>query len=94
MKVTRVSNATRVLNAEITIHGAVRKLAVPCFSNSPKLEVGTGRPKPKKSNAVIEEIAPTIVKGIKVTKVDKMFGMICRKIIRELEAPMMRAAAI
>ena len=60
IKVTRVKMRTRVPKAAVTIQGAVRRLAVPCFNNSPRLGVGTGRPKPKKSRAVMAEMAETI----------------------------------
>jgi len=59
--VTRVRSTTSVPKADITIHGAVRSVCVPCLSSSPRLGVGGGRPKPRKSSAVMAEIAETIV---------------------------------
>ena len=93
IKVTNVSNITNVPKADETIQGAVRRFAVPCFSSSPRLGVGGGSPKPRKSSAVMAAMAAIIVKGINVTSVDNTLGNMCRKIIREFEAPMILAAA-
>ena len=94
MKVTSVSSTTSVPNAAPTIHGAVRSVAVPCFSSSPRLGVGGGRPKPRKSSEVMAAIADTTVNGMNVTSVDIAFGRMWRKMMRVLEAPMSRAAAV
>ena len=48
-KVISVSIITNVPKADMTIQGAVRRELVPCFKSSPKLGVGGGSPKPKKS---------------------------------------------
>ena len=93
MKVTTVRSMTRVPKALVTIQGAVRSVAVPCFNNSPRLGVGGGRPKPRKSSAVMDVIAEITMKGIKVTSVDNTLGRICRKMMRVLEAPRTLAAA-
>ena len=85
---------TRVPNAEVTIQGAVRRFAVPCFNSSPRLGVGGGSPKPRKSSAVMAQIADTIINGINVTSVERTFGRIWLKIIRVLDAPMILAAAM
>ena len=82
-----------MLKAARIIQGAVRRLAVPCFNSSPKLGVGGGKPKPRKSRAVIAVIAPTMVKGISVIKVERMFGRMWWKIIRLWLAPKILAAA-
>ena len=71
-----VNKVTRVPKADITIHGAVLSVAVPCLRSSPRLGVGAGRPNPRKSRAVIAVMADTTVKGINVTKVDNTFGRI------------------
>ena len=92
-KVTRVSKITSVPKAAVTIHGDVLKLPVPCLSNSPRLGVGGGNPKPRKSKAVIEVIADITINGINVTSVDSTLGRMCRKIILLLLAPRTRAAA-
>ena len=94
MNVTTVNKITRVPKADVTIHGAVLSVAVPCFRSSPKLGVGGGKPKPRKSSAVMAVIAETIVNGMNVTSVDKTFGRIWRKIILVFEAPITRAAAM
>ena len=68
--------STRVMaeKAESTIQGARVRFFVPWLSSSPQLGVGTGRPKPRKSSAVSEPIAPATVKGMKVTRVAAVFG--------------------
>ncbi len=73
MKVTRTRTTTRAEKAEATIQGALR-LEVPWRSSSPQLGVGGGRPKPRKSSAVSELMAPATVKGMNVTIVDSVFG--------------------
>jgi len=94
IKVTRVNSITRVPKAEVTIQGATRKFAVPCLSNSPRLGVGGGSPKPRKSREVIAEIADTMINGMKVTSVDKTLGRIWLKIMRVSVAPIILAAAM
>ena len=76
INVTSVSMITRVPKAEVTIQGAVLNVAVPCFSSSPRLGVGGGSPKPRKSSAVIEVIAEITTKGMNVTSVDRTLGRI------------------
>lgn len=93
INVINVSKMTRVPKAEVTIHGAVLNVAVPCFSSSPKLGVGGGSPKPRKSSAVIDVIAEITMNGMNVTSVERTLGRICRKIILEFVAPMTLAAA-
>ena len=94
IKVTRVRVKTRAVTVEMTIHGAVLRLLTPCFKSYPQLGVGGGNPYPKKSSAVIEEIAAAMVKGAKVTKVEITFGSKCLKIIRMGPAPITFAAAM
>ena len=60
-KVISVSIMTNVPKADMTIQGAVRRELVPCFRSSPKIGVGGGSPKPKKSSAVIAVIAAIVV---------------------------------
>ena len=91
-KVISVSIMTNVPKADTTIQGAVRSELVPCFKSSPKLGVGGGSPKPKKSSAVIAVIAAITVKGTKVIKVDIALGRMCLNIILQVEAPIIRAA--
>ena len=52
--------------AEMTIHGAMRRLLTPCLSNSPQLGLA-GQSITQKSRAVMEEIAAAMVNGAKVT---------------------------
>jgi hypothetical protein len=58
---------------ETEIHHA-SKLFLPCASNSPKLGVEGGTPRPKKSKLVNAKIAALIRKGKKVTTGVKLFG--------------------
>ena len=81
-----------MVKAEITIQGAVRRFPVPCFRSSPRLGVGTGNPKPKKSSAVTAAMADTMVNGIKVTSVASTLGRMCLKMIRIVPAPSTLAA--
>ena len=85
---------TRAANADVTIHGAVVRLAVPCFRSSPMLGVGGGSPQPRKSSAVIAVIALTTVNGTKVTMVAMVLGRMCRNITRAVPAPRTSAAAV
>ena len=91
-KVTRVKVKTNAETVEITIQGAVLRLPTACFRSSPQLGVGGGKPYPKKSRAVIDEIAAAMVKGAKVTKVEITLGRRWRKIIRKGPAPITFAA--
>jgi hypothetical protein len=46
----------------------------PWRRSSPQLGVGGGRPKPRKSSAVSELMAPATVNGMNVTMVERVFG--------------------
>jgi hypothetical protein len=50
------------------------RLFLPCASNSPKLGVEGGTPRPKKSKLVKAKIAALMRKGKKVTTGVKLFG--------------------
>ena len=93
-KVTKVKVKTRAETVEITIQGAIRKLLTPCLRSSPQLGVGGGKPYPKKSRAVMDEMAAAMVKGAKVTRVETTLGRRCLKIIRNGPAPITLAAAM
>ena len=94
IKVTRVRVKTSAVTVEMTIHGAVLRLLTPCFKSSPQLGVGGGNPYPRKSRAVMEEIAAAMVKGAKVTNVETTLGSKCLNIILTGLAPITRAAEI
>src|SRR5690242_15009535 len=81
MKVTRTRTDTSAPNAEATIQGAFR-LEVPWRRSSPQLGVGGGKPYPRKSRAVSEEMETATVNGANVTKVESALGRTCLKMIR------------
>ena len=91
MKVSSNKVITSTAKVDNDIHHA-SILVLPCDSNSPKLGVPGGTPKPKKSRLVSAKIAALMRNGKKVTTGVILLGRICRQMMALLDKPKARAA--
>ena len=91
MKINNVSINPTVTNPVIPSQGAWR-LRLPWFKSSPNEADPAGNPKPKKSRAVNEVIAPLKIKGKKVNAAVIAFGSTWRTIIDRSWSPKAFAA--
>ena len=90
IKINNTNKPTKVKNVGTPIHQA-SKLSLAWLSNSPKLGLLLGTPKPKKSKLVKANIAPEILNGNKAMTGVKLLGSMCRHITCLWLAPIARA---
>jgi hypothetical protein len=92
MSTVRSITEKRASEGKRISHQAQRK-SWACCRSSPQLGVKGGRPKPRKSSAASEPIAPMRLKGKRVISGVRALGRMWPKMMRAAERPWQRAAS-